>query len=86
MYVTLIEMLHDPIAIEISWSSHTARRLLTEITGSVVAFGKQTLGELSRGINIRGIRFEYEIVPSRFQRFNYISAAILTVSNYNRKA
>ena len=48
------------------------------------AFGKQMLGERSRGVNIGHIRSLYEIVPPRFQRLD-ISAGIVTVSNYNRK-
>ena len=36
-------------------------------------------------VNIGRILSEYELVPSRFQRFSIICAGIITVSAYNRK-
>ena len=54
------------------------------------SFGKQMLGEPSRAhlvaISIGCIRSEYETDRPRFQRFDFISAGIMTVSNYKRKA
>ena len=53
---------------------------------NAVAFGKQMLGEPPRSVNIRHIRSEYNILQPRFQRFNTISAGMITVNNYKKKA
>ena len=63
-----------------------ARNLLARVSWrSAVASGKQTLGEPSRSVNIMCISSDYEIVPPRFQRFDFISAGTITVGNHTRK-
>ena len=69
--------------LEFSWSSQTT----WVCWWSTIAFNAQrTKSNPSYSINIGRLHSKQEIVPAQFQQFNIISAGIITMSNYNRKA
>ena len=52
----------------------------------MVAVSIQMFGESSHSINTGRIHSEYEIVPLQSQQLNIISACLITVSHFHRKA